>query len=625
MNLTSIRLLAFVAIVSVKFVNTVSKNVEIESFLKTIQDFYKFDSVFLLQTFDSENGFVVQKVSNLLGIPVILSSGETKSFFLKEKFTDNFLILINLTENSKNLLQRLPEYLQVMEHFKILFLLKSSSKNETELKEIFKFCWNNSIINVIAVFRDFCSSSTYYSFSNFGEFKIEEIIWQQNEVNNIELYPNRMHNLNGIILPIVFQYRKDTLYSLKTVGDEHILSGQIGNLFRTFAARHNARLNTSSLMFPLFLNDLNNLVSNKTVEISSIPTLLISSKSFSYPCFRIAVGVMLPIEAKIPVFKVFMRVFYLDAFLIAVTVVVLFSAVLETSEFLWGKNIGLLNFFMNLNLLGGILGQSLVERPTDKCCTKIIYLLIFLLGIMLTTLYGAFLQTLMTEPLKEKFIKTLEDVISSNLKIKGFSLQFGVVRLYNPEVEEIYSKAFLIKNTKVSEAIDKDQDALNTKYAYVTLDVTWKFYEYMQNFLGIKLFRWSKELCLVKSVPIGFPVYENSIYKEILKFHSLDVQASGLWEFWIKRALYENKKNGNVRSRYFEFKEKFRSMKVEDFKWIWTALSLAFLISSLCFLAEIFVFKWKKRIKRKWQSLKSYFISKFLGLIQNYALAFDTN
>ncbi|XP_055920742.1 uncharacterized protein LOC129952262 [Eupeodes corollae] len=245
------------------------------------------------------------------------------------------------------------------------------------------------------------------------------------------------------------------------------------------------------------------------------------------------------------------------------------------------------------------MGQSITERPTARYTNKIIYLLIFLLAIMLDTSYDAFLQTLMTEPPKEKCIKSLEDIVTSKLKIKSSSDHIEMIYKLNPHLKEYHSEAFYVMYLNNSELIDNDENTLNTRYAYVVSDRKWKYYKELQNFIGKKLFRWSEELCLIRSMICSFPIYENSIYKGIFNAHTLDVHSAGLWRYWERRSFYEQLEIGDAKFRDFELKPKCRSIKVEDFKFIWTAIGVAFVISSSCFAAEMFVFKWKGRIKLK--------------------------
>ncbi|XP_055918319.1 uncharacterized protein LOC129950402 [Eupeodes corollae] len=493
-----------------------------------------------------------------------------------------------------------------MRQSNIVFLLRSSSKNKEELKEVFEFCWQNDMINVIAIFQDFSRSSTYYSFTNFGMFKIEEMVFKENE-NSLEFFPNRMHNLNGTVLNVLFDQHDMYLQ----IQDDQATGGPVCKMIVTFLTKHNAKLNTSYLTFStLTPDDVVNLISNKTVNFTTIPMFLeLATESFAYPLLE-DVGIILPIEPRIPIFKVFTRVLSLRVFLITIVIIVLFSAILETAAFLSGNKSVLLNFVIDLNCLRGILGQSFNQRPISRCSTKIIYLLIFLYGMMLSTSYNAFLHTFMYEPPKELFIQSLEDVRASDLKIKVSSV--GIAFIYNhvPGLKENYSEVFLIESKNKSRSVVEEINSWDTKYARIVSVSDWELYEHLQNFLGKKSFRWSQELCLIKGIALSWPIYENSIYKDILNMHLINMVSSGLWDYWRRRMLFDEINISKLKLKDLQSKQNAHSIKVEDFKWILMAIGMGFGISSCCFVAEICIFKWKNHIKVKFFSLKAFLISR---------------
>ncbi|XP_055915310.1 uncharacterized protein LOC129948362 [Eupeodes corollae] len=479
-----------------------------------------------------------------------------------------------------------------MRYCKILFFLRISSKNDPELREVFDFCWLNGMVNVIAVLKTFSSSSTFYSFTNFGVFKIEETIWKSRELFSM-FYPNRMQNLNGTTLPVVFGENGNFLILFKNQEYENEIGGEHYNFFASLATTHSAILNNSNIKLSLSKDNVLKLIMNKTEEISAVNTFIqFPIESFSYPYVSQDLGIMLPIEPKIPKFKVFTRVIHWDVALILVAIVVILSAALEAPKCLSGQRRPVfLNFLFNLNCFRGILGQSFTERPSSSCSHKIIYLLIFLLGIMLVTSYDAFLQALMTEPPRETFIESLQDLSRKNLKIYVRSTDVDYIHTYNPELKEAYSEIFLIANN--TETFERERDAFNTKYAFTVSPMAWEKYLHLQH--SRQLFRLSKEIRLVPKIPWAFPVSENSIFKGIINFHIMKVYSAGLNEYWRRQTFQQLLESGRIQLlKYFESKPRLNAIKAKDLKWIWIGIGVAFVVCFLCFIAELFVFKLKK-------------------------------
>ncbi|XP_055854412.1 uncharacterized protein LOC129918088 [Episyrphus balteatus] len=489
-------LLTFALVVSAEILLTEAEfQSKFLSFIESLNKVEQFQSIFLFK--NSEDYFDDQfllYIATSLNVPVILST-EDSSFYLKGKFNENLLTIVQF-DFSDLFLQPLLEHLQHLRFCKTIFVLKNSSRNDTELKSLFKFCWRNRLINVVAVFQDFCTSSTYYSYSHFGGLNIEEIVW--NNYNSV-VFRDKMKNLKGFTLPVVFGGPEPGLIISKNSNSEIVIRGYMGHFFNTFAKKHNARLNTSNVNTSLTARNLYDLVVNSKIEISgAFPSRLIAPvKYFSYPFFFYKWSIMLPIEKHIPIFKVFSLIFQWKALLLTIVVIILLSALLEIAAFsshspriftIW-------DFLFNIDCFRGILGQPFSQSPKASLTTKIIYSLVFLLGIMIVTSYDGFLQSFMTEPPRENMIRTFEDLEAAGLKVYIITADYNL--MLSPHFKK-YSNIFKIEPDFAT--FIQIRDNLSPKYAYTVNSEKWKIYKMQQSFSGIKMFRWSDELCLNKNL-----------------------------------------------------------------------------------------------------------------------------
>ncbi|XP_055855825.1 uncharacterized protein LOC129919043 [Episyrphus balteatus] len=513
--------------------------------------------------------------------------------FLSEKFNENILAIVEYGQ-SDILRQRLLEHLQHLRFCKTVFLLKNSTRNDFELRNIFDFCWKNRMVNIVAVFQDFENSSVYYSYSNFGHFQIEKFIWNKKDSN---VFQNRMRDLKGHLLPVIFGGSNPGNIISENTNGAIIKGGYMYHLFYAFAKRHNSILNISNVKTSLSNYDMHNLVLDGRSDISGAGFVLLedSIQWFSYPYMLFDWSVMLPTEPNIPIYKVFAYVFHWKAFVLTIMMFILLSVSLEVSRSFSTpqRKVCIRNLFFNIDCFRGILGQSFSETTNNSYSTKIVYSLIFLLGIMIFTSYDAFLQSFMTKPPKENMIKSFEDLQSSGLKTyihEKYCIEF--FDKLRPDIMQKYSNVFVCE--KSFEKVAKLQNSLNTKFAFFVTDARWIVYEYQQEFFGKKLFRWSKELLLLKNMFGAISINENSIFKNSLNFHILETQSSGLFDFWKKRTFYELLRFGKIENFKYGFNSNLRkSMKVEDLKWIWILMGLALMVAILCFVAEICIFKLK--------------------------------
>ncbi|XP_055850552.1 uncharacterized protein LOC129915113 [Episyrphus balteatus] len=202
---------------------------------------------------------------------------------------------------------------------------------------------------------------------------------------------------------------------------------------------------------------------------------------------------------------------------------------------------------------------------------------------MIVTSYDAFLQSFMTQPPREKIIKSFDMLESSGLKIYTFQNDIDVLlSKHRPLFAQKYSNLFQAETN--FKTFVNFRDNLNTKYAYTLNSDKWQIYKNQQNFFGQQLFRWSDELCLVDNLLSAIVINENSIYKNILNTLILETQSAKLLDYWMRRAFYELIDIGRIEKLNYGFEQQLEPLKVEDLKWIWMCLELAFLIDILCFV-----------------------------------------
>ncbi|XP_055854502.1 uncharacterized protein LOC129918157 [Episyrphus balteatus] len=425
----------------------------------------RFETLFLLKSSKESyfNNKFIRSITSSLKIPVILSTG-VSSFYLKEKFNEHFLTIVE-TESRHLFLQRLLEDLQHLRQCKTIFVLKNPLRNYEELKSVFKFCWHNRMVNVIAVFQDFGTSSTYYSYSNFGNFKIEEFIWRK---DNLGIFPDRMLNLHGVQFPILFGGSEPGVI----ISGNSKFGGYLGHIISTLAKKHNARLDITNVNSSISPEKIYELVLKGIIEISGGKMMHSQApiEWFSYPITVYDWGVMVPVEPKIPTYKVFTLIFHWEASVILIVIFLLLSLTLAAS----GKVSGSTSTFMlnNIVCFRGMLGQSFSQTSKASVSTKIIYTLLFLLGIMMVTSYDGFLQSLMTQPPREKVIKSFAELEPAGLKISVLESEIDILFNLRPCVMEKYSSSFHAEIDYTT--LKKFRDTFNTKHAFAVSNQLWK-------------------------------------------------------------------------------------------------------------------------------------------------------
>ncbi|XP_055856878.1 uncharacterized protein LOC129919831 [Episyrphus balteatus] len=245
------------------------------------------------------------------------------------------------------------------------------------------------------------------------------------------------------------------------------------------------------------------LVLNGSIEISGagLHIVKVPYEWFSYPYMIFDWGVMLPVESSLPIYKVFAYVFNWEVFVLIIVLLILLSALVTVSDKIKQSNrpFSIFDFFFNIDCFRGILGEPFLGITKPSFTIKLIYSLIFMLGIMIVTSYDAFLQSFLTHPPKENIIRSFDDLQSTGLKINA--IQSDIDELLNklrPELMQKHSNLFLAQTN--FKDFSKTRDSLNSTNGFTVTEPKWKTYEDKQKFYGQDLFRWCEELCFLENI-----------------------------------------------------------------------------------------------------------------------------
>ncbi|XP_055854449.1 uncharacterized protein LOC129918123 [Episyrphus balteatus] len=528
-------------------------------------------------------------MSMSLEVPLILLT-ENETCFIKKHFNNNFLVVVLMESWNDELLNGLLESLHQIRLCKIIFILEDSSY----LMDLFKFCWTNGMINAITVLKDFEKTTLVHTYSNFPVFVIEEIKWKMRQSME-KFFPDRLRDLHGYQLPLLVGGPDNNMLVSKNKLGEIVLKGCVGHLFQAFLSKHNLKIKPSNISLHLPAQQILQLVLNQSIELSTAATYpAIPMDLYTYPFDLSDWCIMLPIEPRIPIFEVFMIIFHPKALIILIGIMTVLSALLESAITLTiGGKSSLLNYFIKNSVFRGILGQSFAEEKKATITIKLIYLLICLLGLNIVTSYGAFLQTFITHPPSGKRIESFDDLLASKMKVYSLKAEVDRLTISEPRFRQKYYDMFLFEKN-FTKYLNLNY-FFNTNYAYVVTNIKWIIIQHRQKTYSRLLFRLPKDMCMFRNIPLVFPINENSIFKDVLNYLLIEVQSSGLMDFWKRRVFYELVEAGKLQLDDSTVKRSAEPLKVKDLMSVWINLVLAYFVGILCFLCEISVYRRKIR------------------------------
>jgi len=171
-----------------------------------------------------------------------------------------------------------------------------------------------------------------------------------------------------------------------------VYEGTVGHFMMAFQQKYNVKFvqplgNKNQLEFAPSMQTVA-AVRNESVEISiSLTFPTIPPYGFSYPYEQMNWCVMLPVEADVPPFEYYTRVFELAAFLLTLGALVIISLLLTSALRLHGYTTRISEFLLHDSCLRGVLGQSFVEVFRAPALVRGIYLEICVLGILITIFF----------------------------------------------------------------------------------------------------------------------------------------------------------------------------------------------------------------------------------------------
>lgn len=537
-----------------------------------------------------------------LAIPMVVSNVESL-WYLKPSMNSNVLSIICISKLDANYIMTLTFLFRSFRHMrsaKFIFVINCSTpdKDLAYIQEFFVYCWMHKALNVVVIFKDFHKTLLFYAYNPFPQVEVEIKRLTALGTTSTQMFPERLQNLQGhVVLTLPDQVEPRCVLSYDPSG-KPILSGYVGHFIQLFAYYLNA-----SLQFPfpikrgeiMFYGDLEYMARNNTIDLAGSLVPAINAEyghMYSYPFELTRICMMIPVAENKPIRVLFFYLMNYQMCLISLTYMFVFTALLNVEKFhtfkrkerrTGGTVFRFTDAILNDVALRGILGQSFVMQPNPGFKMKLTYILISLTGLYLNLIYEAYLQTLLTHPLKEKQPKTFGDLRAKpiyTLMSENEILYFDKKR--HTDTSPLY-------RTVSYEEFRRLRNNFNTSYAYPANNMVWEtFYRNQQKFFSTNLFIFSEDACFQGSHLLSFALSENSIYQSKLNHLILLVRAHGLIDHWFRTSFTDMVAAGRASFRDLSEKPAYGGpLKLVDMNLILTLYALIMTTSIGIFLAEV--------------------------------------
>ncbi|BFG05623.1 uncharacterized protein DMAD_04316 [Drosophila madeirensis] len=554
-----------------------AQEVALVNILQALKIEVSFRSVLLLQN-QTDNCLTTGDLD--IGIP-ILNFDANQTFNIKLRFNKNLLALACLdSEGAAGTMHALYANLEEFRETPTLLMVTQA----TNLSELFAECRLYGMLNVLALRG--ADRELIYSFRAFPQVQV-----LRRRLGDIRRYfEPQVRDLAGYqigILPYTVLPRS-LIY--RDASGERQMTGYLMQFFRNFAKSLNTTVlylwhlvppnetpqqdnivltvNESHLDFPLALSNLDPepFLGSSVLEVSNW-------------------FLILPVEPNVPPSSLYLNLKGWPYFL---TLMLLLALLLGNAHRLDSGMSFVLSFghIFGDHVLRAILSQSFVWPRRLTSSRTLLYILLMVAGIIISTFYSANLSTLLVDPPAAYRIRSYEDLRINRLKILLAEQETGQMNVANNKFHENMDIFEIIPSTVEFMA---KRSALNRSYAYPVTSTLWPFLQIKQSHLRRPIFRRSQEMLFLEFMPLTIPMHKNSVYRQVFNQYVANTHASGLYDLWFRQSFSELVRMGKLNYSEESDHETYHDLIWEDYIYIWFVYIGGTLSSLLLFVLELIV------------------------------------
>ncbi|XP_030385872.1 uncharacterized protein LOC115632764 [Scaptodrosophila lebanonensis] len=506
----------------------------LEDILRKANTEQTYDTLLLL-SHSRESECMLHRLS--AGIVPVLQFNEDASYYLSGSFNSEMLAVVCISKNEKlneELWSGLARNLHNMRRTRVVLILPEGGLKDP-LQQIAKMSRRHKILRVVVLWQpaagnETCTLQRLHPFPKEHFVQLPCIGSDPMFIKIDNYYGKSVYTMPDQIVSRSFVYKDP-----KT--GKHLLSGYIAKLFLEFIRWHNLTLKWQS---PDLLGKKIPLIALRNLTLNGILDMPISLSGFQLPS---AIGVfsypfevskwfvMVPCPREITTAGIYLMVASSGILVIVVGFYFIFS-LLDTifGCVLLHRRLDWSSLLFNERVISDIMGQSLLMRAHNHLSSRVANAQLFLLGLLVSTLFAAFLKTLLTKHPTEPAIENFQQLRDAPIHIyfdETERFYFDSFSGYRP-VDQIRDRIeYLNSNLFYSMRSDLNQsNAFSISYS------EWVIIAKRQQLFTRPAMCYTHELIFGHHLLMSIAMEANSIYEQNLNRLIHQVHSSGLTRFW---------------------------------------------------------------------------------------------
>ncbi|XP_075150341.1 uncharacterized protein LOC142224455 [Haematobia irritans] len=547
---------------------------------KLLAEIYKespFNTVFLILSNEEENHHhnTMNELYQITFPKIIMGKG-SENFIFKDIFNSEIIAVIFMPANwDPGLFDYLAQTLDYMRQTRILVIThhNGESYDNKFLSQLLQGCEKNKFTKILLVFMD-CLQGIIISRYNLRPYP--QYNWSLGSSES-PLYTQNWKNMQRRPIVIyVEQVAPRTYLYLDQEGDLQ-LSGPWNKLVLLFAERFNATLKLYKIPVldkSTFYTHMVDVVEQNLVDI---PITIDEGHRGSWRMNTAAIEVtrvelMVPCPLPFSTGEIYMTLLNGKFFGFLFLSSLIFSLLHSLIDWIFEDLRGIWNFILNDKAVPSILGQSFMPSKLPNRSLKILYILMFINGLVIGIQFAVRIKSLLTTPPYHKHIDNYDELNHVGLPILA--------------TETVYREPpYPVKNmiiTKNNTFFQTVRQNFNTSYGYFMTSTVWQTFKRQQQSLTYKIFCVYDNLTIASPHLFSLRLQKDSEYKEpfdylIHRMHDLGLMEA--WHTYTFSDMLKMKEISLLRPKQNEGGPK--ALFMEDLYWLWLIIIGGLVLSAL--------------------------------------------
>ncbi|EDW94010.1 uncharacterized protein LOC6533590 [Drosophila yakuba] len=513
-----------------------------------------------------------QEVANLL----VNSTEEQKK--LLGRFSSHSLIIACFKNSTRNrTLNGVKELLWGLQYLPMLFVVESN------MDSYFQQALSQGFLHVLALNLSNGSLYTYKPYPKVEIHKIEDMkkFYKLTKLRNLQgqvvrtsvetMTPRcfRYRNRNGELVYAGYMYRMVKEFIEKYNGTEEHVFDEVDTI--PYKEGLKALINGEIDMMPRIIHDLEWCYFYR-----------------SHILYNIKTYIMVPWAEPLPKSLYFIKPFRSTVWITIMVSFVYASIVIWWIRYRQLGNSSLSRSFMDVLELFFQLPVNKIWHFTMGTQQVISFIVLFIVGFMLTNLYTAQLSSYLTTGLFKSQINTFDDLFREKRRLLVESFDAEVLR--NMTKSKIIQKEFqsIILVTSIEEVF-KHRKSLNTSYAYEAYEDRIAFELSQQRYLRVPIFKTLEEV--YDQRPVFVALRHGLPYVELFNNYLRRIYESGIWIKLQEDSFLEGIASGEISFRISQSRE-IKIFDKEFYFFAYILLGMGWCASTIAFLLERWRFKY---------------------------------